>query len=277
MSGPSPEWSDPVPGPEWPGPRGAMGRVKRWWVVAAVLILIATAVLALRSYQESGDPQLGQPSVTDTVPAPSDGASGPAPVALRIPALGVDETLITLGLNPDETVEAPTDFDKPGWYKFGPAPGQLGSAVILGHVDSYEGPAVFYRLKDLEAGDSIEVSLADGTMLISRSTRWRRIRRRSSRPRRFTARTVMKRCNWSPVGESTTRTPVATCPTSWPTPLWLIPTAGKLRPLPARNDLATGKSTGGEHSATVVGCGGTLWTRRDCGVRPRAGSRHAKM
>lgn len=163
MSDPNPEFPDPAPGPVWPGPEGAMGRTKRWWVLAAVLILIATAVLALRSYQDWADPQLTPPPVTDTVPAPSDGASGPAPVALRIPALGVDESLITLGLNPDETVEVPTDFDKPGWYKFGPAPGQLGSAVILGHVDSHEGPAVFYRLKDLQAGDPIEVSLADGS------------------------------------------------------------------------------------------------------------------
>ncbi|MDV7245779.1 MULTISPECIES: class F sortase [Rhodococcus] len=163
MSEPNPDWPEQVPGPEWPGTEATMGRAKRWWVLAAVLLLIATAVLALRSYQNSGDPQLTPPTVTDTVPAPSEGVSGPAPVALRIPELGVDESLITLGLNPDETVEVPTDFDKPGWYKFGPAPGQLGSAVILGHVDSHEGPAVFYQLRNLQAGDSVEVSLADGS------------------------------------------------------------------------------------------------------------------
>ncbi|MCQ4121855.1 class F sortase [Rhodococcus tibetensis] len=162
MSEPNSEWSESVPGPEWPGTEGTMGRAKRWWVLAAVLLLIATAVLALRSYQDSGDSQLTPPTVTDT--APSEGVSGPAPVALRIPELGVDESLITLGLNPDETVEVPTDFDKPGWYKFGPAPGQLGSAVILGHVDSHEGPAVFHGLKNLEAGDTVEVSLTDGNI-----------------------------------------------------------------------------------------------------------------
>lgn len=164
MSDPNTDWSEPVPGPEWRGTEGAMGRVKRWWVLAAVLLLVATALLALRSYQDSTDPQLTPPTVTDTVPAPSDGVSGPAPVALRIPALGVDESLITLGLNSDETVEVPADYDKPGWYKFGPAPGQLGSAVILGHVDSHEGPAVFHRLKNLKAGDSVEVSLTDGNV-----------------------------------------------------------------------------------------------------------------
>ncbi|MDV7354678.1 class F sortase [Rhodococcus oxybenzonivorans] len=164
MSDPNADWSESVPGPEWPGTEGTTGRAKRWWVLAAVLLLVATAFLALRSYQSSTDPQLTPPTATDTVPAPSDGVSGPAPVALRIPALGVDESLITLGLNSDETVEVPTDFDKPGWYKFGPAPGQLGSAVILGHVDSHEGPAVFHRVKNLKAGDSVEVSLTDGSV-----------------------------------------------------------------------------------------------------------------
>jgi sortase (surface protein transpeptidase) len=67
-----------------------------------------------------------------------------------------------LGLNPDGTVQVPTDFQEPGWYQLGPSPGQLGSAVILGHVDSYRGPAVFFRLRFLRAGDRVEVSLANG-------------------------------------------------------------------------------------------------------------------
>jgi LPXTG-site transpeptidase (sortase) family protein len=56
----------------------------------------------------------------------------------------------------------PTDIQQPGWYRFGPSPGQEGSAVILGHVDSYQGPAVFFSLRSLVAGDAIYVTLADG-------------------------------------------------------------------------------------------------------------------
>ena len=67
-----------------------------------------------------------------------------------------------LGLNPDRTVQVPASFQEPGWYRLGPAPGQVGSAVILGHVDSYQGPAVFFRLRSLRPGDRVEVSLADG-------------------------------------------------------------------------------------------------------------------
>ena len=51
---------------------------------------------------------------------------------------------------------------QPGWFRLGPAPGQVGSAVILGHVDSYLGPGVFFQLRTLAAGDQVDVDLADG-------------------------------------------------------------------------------------------------------------------
>jgi sortase (surface protein transpeptidase) len=84
------------------------------------------------------------------------------PVTLSIPAIGLTVALSQLGLNPNGTVEVPTNFQEPGWYRYGPAPGQLGSAVILGHVDSYLGPAVFFKLRALRPGDQVEVALADG-------------------------------------------------------------------------------------------------------------------
>ena len=98
-------------------------------------------------------------------PAPT-GAVGEVvtPVSLHIPKIGVDTAVGPLGLNPDQTVQVPTDFDQAGWFELGPAPGQLGSAVILGHVDSYVGPAVFYRLGDLRPGDQVEVALTNHTV-----------------------------------------------------------------------------------------------------------------
>jgi len=83
-------------------------------------------------------------------------------VSLRIPTLGLTVGLSQLGLNPDRTVQVPTDFQRPGWFRLGPSPGQPGSAVILGHVDSYRGPAVFFRLRSLVPGDRVEVNLAGG-------------------------------------------------------------------------------------------------------------------
>jgi hypothetical protein len=84
------------------------------------------------------------------------------PVQLRVPAIGLNVSLSTLGLNANGTVQVPTNVQQPGWYRGGPSPGQDGSAVILGHVDSYQGPAVFFKLRSLESGDLVDVSLADG-------------------------------------------------------------------------------------------------------------------
>ncbi len=71
-------------------------------------------------------------------------------------------SLSTLGLNADGTVQVPTDVEQPGWYRLGAAPGEIGSAVILGHVDSTEGPGIFFNLRSLVAGDLVEVTLANG-------------------------------------------------------------------------------------------------------------------
>ena len=87
------------------------------------------------------------------------------PVHLTIPAIRLSEPLSVLGLNHNGTVSVPTNFYVPGWYKFGPAPGQLGSAVILGHVDSFRGPAAFFYLRNLRPGNRVNVTLADGRQL----------------------------------------------------------------------------------------------------------------
>ena len=88
-------------------------------------------------------------------------AARSVPVHLTIPNLGVSVPLSTLGLNKDGTVSVPTNFAIPGWYRYGPTPGQRGSAVILGHVDSYKGPAVFFYLSRLRPGDPVVVYLRD--------------------------------------------------------------------------------------------------------------------
>jgi len=83
------------------------------------------------------------------------------PVRVEIPAIGVSSALVPLGLDPDGQMQVPADFARAGWYTGGPQPGQLGPAVIAGHVDSRTGPAVFYRLRELRAGDRVRVVRAD--------------------------------------------------------------------------------------------------------------------
>jgi hypothetical protein len=89
--------------------------------------------------------------------------SGP-PVRIQIPRLGVDSRLIPLGLNPDGTLEVPTDYAEAGWWDGGTIPGDVGPSVIVGHVDSTNGPAVFYAVRDLRAGDQVLVWRRDGSL-----------------------------------------------------------------------------------------------------------------
>lgn len=84
---------------------------------------------------------------------------------VEVPAIGVSRPLISLGLNDDQTMEVPTDFDDVGWYRYSPTPGEDGPSVIAGHVDSHTGPAVFFRLSELTPGDQVHVRRGDGTQV----------------------------------------------------------------------------------------------------------------
>ena len=89
---------------------------------------------------------------------------GSAPVRLDIPSIGVHtSTFVDLGRAADGSIEVPTDFAAVGFYTPGPTPGQFGPAVIAGHVDSHQGPAVFYRLGALRAGARVSVGRQDGS------------------------------------------------------------------------------------------------------------------
>jgi sortase (surface protein transpeptidase) len=84
------------------------------------------------------------------------------PVRLRIPAIEVDTGLEPLGLESDQSIEVPSGPGVAGWWEGGPRPGQVGPAVIMGHV-RWKTPAVFFRLDRLERGDEVLVDRADGT------------------------------------------------------------------------------------------------------------------
>jgi hypothetical protein len=108
-------------------------------------------------------PSSAAPAASSDVPDVVDPATVPAPVTVSVPAIGVDEELMDLGLLPDGTAEVPTDFDRVGWFTGGGRPGARGPTVLLGHVDSTAGPAVFSDLRDLRPGDLVEVTVADGS------------------------------------------------------------------------------------------------------------------
>lgn len=86
------------------------------------------------------------------------------PARLRIPELGIDTTFVApLGLLSDGEIEVPDSDTEVGWYQYSPTPGELGPAVVVGHVDSYLGPAVFFSLGQLDPGDDVYVDREDGT------------------------------------------------------------------------------------------------------------------
>jgi sortase (surface protein transpeptidase) len=86
-------------------------------------------------------------------------------VRLLIPTIGVDTGLEPLGLLADGTLQPPHQWGEAGWYAHGVRPGEPGPAVIAGHVDSRNGPAVFFRLRDLGVGASAIVRTSDGQVL----------------------------------------------------------------------------------------------------------------
>jgi hypothetical protein len=97
------------------------------------------------------------------------------PVRLRIPALHIDAKVRRLGLQHDGTIAVPDRTDVAGWFDGGPRPGQDGPAVILGHVDSREGPGIFIGLSRVKAGTTVRVDRADGTSVAFRITKVSRV------------------------------------------------------------------------------------------------------
>lgn len=94
----------------------------------------------------------------------SPGMNRSIPTRLEIPAIGVSTDLIILGKNTDGTLETPKEYNIAGWYEYSPTPGEIGPAIITGHVDNYLGPAMFYNLKDLVQGSTVKITRDDGTI-----------------------------------------------------------------------------------------------------------------
>jgi hypothetical protein len=84
------------------------------------------------------------------------------PAGVVIPAIGLRARVVPVGLARDRSLHVPDDISVAGWWKGGARPGEPGPAVIVGHVDSQTGPAVFYRLPQLRRGDAVRVVGADG-------------------------------------------------------------------------------------------------------------------
>lgn len=143
----------------------------------SVLLLGFCVVLATSAGCTGASVVAGTPDVaTSPVPVPTPpgpvetspvrvGMARSIPTRIRIPKINVSSRLVPLGLNRDGTIEVP-EVSHPqdaGWYRLGPTPGEVGPAVILGHVDGRGQKGVFYDLKKLVPGDEIDIDRSDGT------------------------------------------------------------------------------------------------------------------
>jgi hypothetical protein len=155
------------------------GRARPAAMAGAVVLL--ALLMALAGCAEPRARYAGVSSTVSTAAPSEDGGAAvrdfrsvrgyrptPVPVRLEIARIGVDTALQQLGQDRGGAVEVPTgprQWQDAGWYagEGGTRPGDPGSAVILGHVDSKRGPAVFYRLRELRAGDPVVVVRADGS------------------------------------------------------------------------------------------------------------------
>jgi sortase (surface protein transpeptidase) len=89
--------------------------------------------------------------------------AGSVPTHINIPKIGVDTTVVPTGLDSAGEIQVPPDWTVTGWYDKSPTPGEIGPSVIVGHVDYTKGIAVFWRLRELAAGDTVAITRTDGS------------------------------------------------------------------------------------------------------------------
>ena len=183
-------WPEGAFAPPPTSPGGLRARLAG--MAGALLIVGGAAAVGVAVAAQQHAPQ---PAVT------AAGATGPAgrawwlslrhslPVSIDIPAIRVHSVLLHLGVKADGTMQVPP-LQRPSlaaWYKYSVTPGQIGTSVIEGHVDTKQGPAVFFRLGALRPGDLVNVRLADGITAVFRVTGVRQYLKS-----RFPAKTVYR-------------------------------------------------------------------------------------
>lgn len=160
----------------WSGPRRGL------LLLALALVGVGAAFLGYAALHQESAPEpphsIGQidPTIPKALGARSQTLSpaplGPSrPVYIDIDSIGVHSPVVPLGLAADGTLAVPQpgpDLNHAAWFENSPTPGQPGPAIIEGHVDSVEGPSVFFRLGALRPGDLIRISRAGGTRLTFR-------------------------------------------------------------------------------------------------------------
>jgi sortase (surface protein transpeptidase) len=145
------------------GSAGALARRARG-VLPVALAVVLLAGCGAQSPDVAASTTSAAP--TSAAAAPSSATPASPPVRLQVPAIGVDSDLMPLGLQDDGSLEVPPEGFPAGWFTGAPMPGEVGPAVMAGHVDWDGAPGVFYDLRSLVPGDRITVTRADGSAVV---------------------------------------------------------------------------------------------------------------
>jgi sortase (surface protein transpeptidase) len=156
---------------------------RRGYLIALIVAVLAALVVTALVFGGGPGPGTAQPPAARPVavnPEPRNDAGDALaalpksePVSIDIPKIDAHSSLVPLGLNPDNTVQVPpvTTPLQAGWYTYAPTPGEAGPAVVLGHVDGNHQKGIFYRLKELAAGDRVSIARKDGTTAVFEVTK----------------------------------------------------------------------------------------------------------
>jgi Sortase domain len=151
------------------------GRPAGLIVLLVGLLVVLGGEIGLWHARHSGRPALAEGAIPHVAvptgrPAALASAAGghrvPRPLYLVVPAIGVQSRLIRLGNAANGAVQVPPTTSVAGWYTSSARPGAIGPAIILGHVDSYRGPGIFFRLRWLHRGDKIFVMRGGGSVAV---------------------------------------------------------------------------------------------------------------
>ncbi|MET8947235.1 class F sortase [Streptomyces sp. NPDC004542] len=162
---PSPAAAETVPA----GPGSRSGGRLVW---TAAIALLAVALIGGRQGPSgsSGSPDAPSAAGASTAAAPDDPRTDKRlprsrPTRLSIPKISVDAPFTSLAIGDSGRLQPPPadDTNLVGWYSDGVSPGEPGTAVIAGHVDTATSAAVFADLDRLQPGDRFTVERADGT------------------------------------------------------------------------------------------------------------------
>jgi LPXTG-site transpeptidase (sortase) family protein len=130
------------------------------------LIVAGLAFAAVNTFKISNNKQPLDTHVSTPQPTLAiESSVAPDPTSLTIPSLNITAPFEPLGFNPDHSIEVPKNNFGVGWFIYGAKPGEVGAAVVVGHLDSVSGPAIFQNLNKIKQGDKILITRADGSVV----------------------------------------------------------------------------------------------------------------